>query len=102
MRCRFSGCTRQGSRASTSLGRAVNAQECRMPGTRRIAFVASDSPEARAAERELVDRYGYHGLADADTVVALGGDGLMLETLHRVLQMEEHTSELQSHVNLVC
>jgi NAD+ kinase len=56
-----------------------------MPGTRRIAFVASDSPEARAAERELVDRYGYHTLADADTVVALGGDGLMLETLHRVL-----------------
>ena len=56
-----------------------------MTGTRRIAFLASDAPEARAAERELVARYGYHSLADADTVVALGGDGLMLQTLHRVL-----------------
>jgi NAD+ kinase len=56
-----------------------------MAATRRIAFVASDSPEARDAERELVARYGYHQLADADTVVALGGDGLMLQTLHRVL-----------------
>jgi len=54
-----------------------------MTGTRRIAFLASDAPEARAAESELVARYGYHALADADTVVALGGDGLMLQTLHR-------------------
>jgi NAD+ kinase len=53
--------------------------------TRRIAFVASDAPEARDAERELVARYGHHTLADAETVVALGGDGIMLQTLHRVL-----------------
>jgi len=51
----------------------------------KLSFVASDAPEARAAEAELSQLYGNHPLDDADAVVALGGDGLMLQTLHRVL-----------------
>jgi NAD+ kinase len=49
----------------------------------RIAFVASAGTEAQAALSELVGVYGNHDPADADVVVALGGDGLMLQTLHK-------------------
>src|SRR5437588_12084827 len=49
----------------------------------RIAFVASAGAEAQAALSQLVGLYGNHAPADADVVVALGGDGLMLQTLHR-------------------
>lgn len=49
----------------------------------RIAFVTSDTPEARAAGDRLSERYGNAPAEEADAVVALGGDGLMLQTLHR-------------------
>jgi NAD+ kinase len=49
----------------------------------RIAFVASAGAEAQQALSELVKLYGTHEPAEADIVVALGGDGLMLQTLHR-------------------
>jgi len=48
----------------------------------RIAFVASTSPEAQQALTELVKTYGNYDPAEADVLVALGGDGLMLQTLH--------------------
>jgi NAD+ kinase len=48
-----------------------------------IAFLASDSPEARKAMARLVKRYGNADAEAADAVVALGGDGHMLQTLHR-------------------
>jgi len=46
------------------------------------AFAASSAPEAQAALRELTKLYG-NAKADADVVVALGGDGLMLQTVHK-------------------
>ena len=49
----------------------------------RIAFVASGGAEAQQALTQLVELYGNHGPAEADVVVALGGDGLMLQTLHQ-------------------
>jgi NAD+ kinase len=52
----------------------------------RIAFVASPVPEARKALARLVRRYGSVPLSKADVVVALGGDGLMLRTLHRLMK----------------
>ena len=51
----------------------------------RLAFVASDWPEAAEARERLVARYGDLPESDADVVVALGGDGFMLEVLHRHL-----------------
>jgi len=51
--------------------------------TRRIAFVASQTEEAHAARTGLIARYGDAPLDSADVVVALGGDGFMLRTLHR-------------------
>ncbi len=51
----------------------------------RLAFVASDRPEATAARDRLAARYGDVPVAEAQVIVALGGDGFMLETLHRTL-----------------
>ena len=51
----------------------------------RIAFVASAAPEAAEARAALVRRYGDAEPASADVIVALGGDGLMLRTLHRMM-----------------
>ncbi len=51
----------------------------------RLAFVASDRPEASAARERLAARYGGVPEAQAQVIVALGGDGFMLETLHRNL-----------------
>ena len=48
----------------------------------RIAFVASAGTEAQAALAQLIALYGNHDPANADVIVALGGDGLMLQTLH--------------------
>jgi NAD+ kinase len=56
-----------------------------MPDFRNIAFVASDTKEAEAARKGLVARYGDAPPATADAIVALGGDGLMLQTMHRYM-----------------
>ncbi|MFL5106091.1 MAG: NAD kinase [Xanthobacteraceae bacterium] len=49
---------------------------------KRIAFVASPIPEAQEARERLAGRYGNADPDRADAIVALGGDGLMLQTLH--------------------
>jgi len=49
----------------------------------KIAFVASAGAEAQQALAQLAALYGNQAPADADVVVALGGDGLMLQTLHQ-------------------
>lgn len=51
----------------------------------KIAFVASETSEAREALERLAKRYGNVPAAEADAIVALGGDGLMLQTLHRFI-----------------
>ena len=52
---------------------------------KHIAFVASDTPSAQKARRQLVRRYGDAPPETADVIVALGGDGLMLATLQRFM-----------------
>ena len=51
----------------------------------KIAFVASDVAEAQEALQRLTTVYGNARPAEADAIVALGGDGLMLQTLHRFM-----------------
>ena len=51
----------------------------------QIAFLASDAPEAVAAAEALRAQYGEVPPAEADVIVALGGDGLMLQALHRFM-----------------
>jgi NAD+ kinase len=52
---------------------------------KRIAFVASETPSAQKALRQLIRRYGGVPSETADVIVALGGDGLMLSTLQRFM-----------------
>ena len=49
----------------------------------RIAFAASSAPIAQSAKAGLTRLYGDHNEEGADVIVALGGDGFMLATLHR-------------------
>ncbi len=51
----------------------------------KIAFVASSAREARSALERLTARYAHVSPDEADVIVALGGDGLMLQTLHRFM-----------------
>ena len=53
-----------------------------------IAFVASADIKAQQARDELVTRYGCSNVDDARVIVALGGDGFMLETLHHNLERD--------------
>ena len=48
----------------------------------QICFVASETAEAQAALAALTARYGQRDLDKASVIVALGGDGFMLHTLH--------------------
>ncbi|WP_181703219.1 NAD kinase [Chthonobacter albigriseus] len=60
-----------------------------IPTFDRIAFVASDTAEAIEAKAALIDLYGDTDPADADVVVTLGGDGLMLTTLHAFMNTDK-------------
>jgi NAD+ kinase len=51
----------------------------------RIAFIASEAPEARRALTRLSKLHGNADPESADVVVALGGDGMMLQALHRFM-----------------
>ncbi|MEM7620427.1 MAG: NAD kinase [Pseudomonadota bacterium] len=51
----------------------------------KVAFIASETTDAEHALESLSKRYGNASFADADVIVALGGDGLMLQTLHRFM-----------------
>ena len=53
--------------------------------TEKLAFVASPSPEAQSARARLLARYGEVEPESADVIVPLGGDGFMLQTLHRLM-----------------
>jgi NAD+ kinase len=54
-----------------------------------ISFRASDARLAQDAARNLIERYGQVTPEEADVVVALGGDGFMLETLNDVRPLDK-------------
>jgi NAD+ kinase len=56
------------------------------PSYERIAFVASPVAEAQAAAERLAARYGHVLPEEAEVIVALGGDGFMLQTLHNFMR----------------
>jgi len=51
----------------------------------RLAYHAADRADARAARERLAKRYGEVALDEADCLIALGGDGVMLDALHAVM-----------------
>jgi NAD+ kinase len=52
----------------------------------KLAFTSSPRPEAQQALKQLRALYGEIGEKDADVIVALGGDGHMLDTMHKRLE----------------
>lgn len=52
----------------------------------RLAFVASDTASAQEAMTQLQALYPHVPVEEADVIVALGGDGLLLETMHRQIR----------------
>ena len=50
----------------------------------RIAFVAAATAHAGASLARLAQRYGDCPVDQADVIVALGGDGFLLETMHAI------------------
>ena len=56
-----------------------------MSGERKLALAASASPQAQDAAKELKRRYEWFPPSEADIMVALGGDGFLLQTLHQML-----------------
>ena len=54
----------------------------------RIAFRGSVAPVAQLAMAELIARHGQAALDEADIVVALGGDGFMLQTLYETQELD--------------
>ena len=54
-----------------------------------MSFTASSAPEALAARDELIALYGNASAEEADVIVALGGDGFMLHTLHETMSSQK-------------
>ncbi len=57
-------------------------------GESKISFIAAENNEASIAKKKLCERYNHVELKDANVVVALGGDGLMLKTLRELMDSE--------------
>lgn len=53
----------------------------------RIAICAAETEQAREARDRLMTRYDIVPPAQADIIVALGGDGFLLQTLHRFMSL---------------
>lgn len=53
---------------------------------KKIAFVCSDTIEAKTSMVKLKEKYGFVSPSNADVIIALGGDGTILETLHKYLK----------------
>lgn len=54
----------------------------------KLHFRASQSPDGQTALEQLTHRYGNVPVDDAQAIVALGGDGFMLETMHKTTDLE--------------
>ncbi len=55
---------------------------------RPTALLASPAEAAQAAEAMLRERYDFVPLEEAEQIVALGGDGFLLQTLHEMLERQ--------------
>jgi len=55
---------------------------------KKITFISSETKQASEAREKLVALYGNSELSKADIIVALGGDGLMLQVLHQFIDTE--------------
>ena len=52
---------------------------------KKITFIASETAQATEAKEKLIGLYGNSDIEDAEFIVALGGDGQMLQVLHQFI-----------------
>jgi NAD+ kinase len=55
----------------------------------KIHFYTADTEDAKMAEKELLQTYKQHSMEEADVIVALGGDGTLLEAMHKSYETEK-------------
>ena len=48
----------------------------------KLNFTSIDTKEALEARKKYQDKYGNSEVEEADVIVAIGGDGFILKTLH--------------------
>lgn len=70
---------------NSALLRGISEGGVAKSGVEKIAIVAADTDGAKEAMAALSLKYGNVPFEEAEVIVALGGDGLMLETLHQVM-----------------
>ena len=54
-------------------------------GVESLAFIAASTEDAQIAAQRLSALYGQSAIGEADIIVALGGDGFMLQTIHQYM-----------------
>lgn len=59
-----------------------------MSASPRLSCLCGPTPEAQTAKAEVEKRYGLHPLESSDVIVVLGGDGTMLEALHKTIHLD--------------
>ena len=62
----------------------------------KIAFTSSEEKIATEAMDKLIKLYDNCALEEADVIVALGGDGFMLQTLHQTQDLSHSPSLVES------
>jgi NAD+ kinase len=55
----------------------------------KLACIASDSEQAQQSRKDLAAKYDFVESDDADVILALGGDGLMLHALHKYIDCDK-------------
>ena len=48
----------------------------------KFHFLSSNNPEAKNTEKKLIELFGQNSVEDADYIIPIGGDGLLLKSLH--------------------
>ena len=48
----------------------------------KFHFLSSNNPEAKNTEKKLTELFGQNSVEDADYIIPIGGDGLLLKSLH--------------------
>ena len=55
----------------------------------KFHFLSSNNPEAKENEKELIKLYGQNSLEEAEYIVPIGGDGLLLKSLHNYSELNK-------------
>ena len=50
----------------------------------KFHFLSSNNPEAKNTEKKLTELFGQNSVEDANYIIPIGGDGLLLKSLHNL------------------